>query len=77
MRPEELRVVAETAREAGTLPDPVYTAKASLALAGEARRVPGLWDRRVLFVHTGGGFGVLPFRAPLTRLLDGEALPED
>ncbi len=73
-RPEELMMVGQAAREAGLLLDPVYTAKAFLALADVARREPGRLGRRVLFLHTGGGFGVFPFRAPLTRLLDGEAI---
>jgi D-cysteine desulfhydrase len=72
-RPEELAVLAEAAREAGLLLDPVYTAKAFLALADVARATPGRLGRRVLFLHTGGGFGVFPFRGPLTRLLDGES----
>ena len=67
VRPEELAVVARAARE-GLLLDPVYTAKAFLALEDTARRKPGLLGRRVLFLHTGGGFGVFPFRAPLARL---------
>jgi hypothetical protein len=37
------------------------------------RRDPGRLGRRILFLHTGGGFGVFPFREPLTRLADGEA----
>ncbi|MBI3454547.1 MAG: D-cysteine desulfhydrase family protein [Candidatus Rokubacteria bacterium] len=69
-RREELVMVRQAAREAGLLLDPVYTAKAFLALADVARRDPGRLGRRVLFLHTGGGFGVFPFRAPLTRLLD-------
>jgi D-cysteine desulfhydrase len=70
-RPEELEMVATAARDAGLLLDPVYTAKAVLALLAEARRRPGSLGRRVLFLHTGGGFGVFPFRARLSRLLDG------
>ena len=70
-RPEELAMVGQAAREAGLLLDPVYTAKAFLALAEVARREPGRIGRRVLFLHTGGGFGIFPFRAPLSRLLDG------
>jgi D-cysteine desulfhydrase len=72
-RPEELAMVAAAAREGGLLLDPVYTAKAMLALLAEARRCPGTLGRRVLFLHTGGGFGVFPFRTPLSRLLDGPA----
>lgn len=74
VRPEELAVVARAARE-GLLLDPVYTAKAFLALEDTARRQPGLLGRRVLFLHTGGGFGVFPFRAPLARLTDPGAAP--
>ena len=76
VRPEELRTVVETARAAGVLLDPVYTAKAFLALLSEARRDGRRFGRRVLFVHTGGGFGVFPYRTPLTRLLDGESLAD-
>ena len=72
VQPAELRTVERAAREAGLLLDPVYTAKAFHALCEEARRGPGRFGRRVLFVHTGGGFGIFPFREPLTRLLDGE-----
>ena len=68
--PEELGIVARAAREAGLLLDPVYTAKAFLALSETARRVPGRLGRRVLFWHTGGGFGVFPFRDALAPLLD-------
>lgn len=77
VRPEELAIVGRAAREAGLLLEPVYTAKAFLALTDQARRDPRLFGRRVLFLHTGGGFGVFPFREPLTRLLDGEAQPEN
>jgi D-cysteine desulfhydrase len=73
-RAEELAIVHQAARRAGLLLDPVYTAKAFLGLAAAARREPGCFGRRVLFLHTGGGFGVFPFRDSLTRLLDGAPL---
>jgi D-cysteine desulfhydrase len=69
VRSEELAVVARAARE-GLLLDPVYTAKAFLALEDTVRRAPGLLGRRILFLHTGGGFGVFPYRDPLTRLFE-------
>ena len=75
VRPEELAVVAEAARESGVLLDPVYTAKAFHALCVEGRHHPSLHGRRVLFLHTGGGFGVFPYREALTRLLDGARPP--
>jgi len=62
------------ARETGVLLDPVYTAKAFHALCREAARHPALRGRRVLFLHTGGGFGVFPYREALGRLVD-EAAP--
>jgi D-cysteine desulfhydrase len=70
-RPEELAIVHRIAREAGLLLEPVYTAKAFLALTEAVRTDPGRLGRRVLFLHTGGGFGVFPFRESFTRLLDG------
>jgi D-cysteine desulfhydrase len=70
VRDEELRIVAETARETGLLLDPVYTAKAFHGMVDTLRRHPGRLGRRVLFVHTGGGFGLFPFREPLGRLLE-------
>lgn len=76
VRAEELAMVGRAAREAGLLLDPVYTAKAFLALTDQVRRDPRRLGRRVLFLHTGGGFGVFPYREPLTRLLDGEPLSE-
>ncbi len=67
-RPEELAAVHRVARRTGLLLDPVYTAKAFLGLMDAARA--GRLGRRVLFLHTGGGFGVFPFRDPLSQLLD-------
>ncbi len=76
VRREELMMVAAAAREAGLLLEPVYTAKAFRALIEEAGRTPGRFGHRIMFLHTGGGFGVFPYREPLTRLLDGDDLPE-
>lgn len=74
-REEELAIIGEVARDSGLLLDPVYTAKAFLGLADQLRRDPHRFGRRVLFLHTGGAFGLFPFREPLTRLLEGEPLP--
>ena len=73
-RPEELAIVHRTARDAGLLLEPVYTAKTFLALTDTVRRDPDRLGRRILFLHTGGGFGVFPFREPLTRLVDATPL---
>jgi D-cysteine desulfhydrase len=38
--------------------DPVYTGKAFLGMCGLLQQDPGALGRRVLFLHTGGLFGV-------------------
>lgn len=75
-REEELALLGEVARGSGLLLDPVYTAKAFLGLTTEIARDRERFGRRVLFLHTGGAFGLFPFRDPLSRLLDGESLSE-
>jgi D-cysteine desulfhydrase len=52
-----LEVVRRAAREDGVILDPVYTGKAMLGVLTRAAegRLP---SRRVVFVHTGGAFGI-------------------
>ncbi len=57
---EGLEVIRRAAREDGVLLDPVYTGKAMLGLARRAA-AGELPSRRVVFLHTGGGFGVFPY----------------
>ncbi|MBD3237140.1 MAG: pyridoxal-phosphate dependent enzyme [Candidatus Eisenbacteria bacterium] len=56
---EEIALIRAAAREGGLLFDPVYTGKALTGLRAEiaARRFAP--DDRILFVHTGGIFGLL------------------
>lgn len=56
--PEEMKFIAKVARTEGMLVDPVYTGKALYALYRTAKEKPGHFGQRVLFVHTGGGFGL-------------------
>lgn len=58
---EGLALVRRAARTDGILLDPVYTGKAMLGLAARASEAGGLPSRRVVFLHTGGAFGTLPF----------------
>lgn len=56
---EELAFLAEVARADGLVLDPVYTNKAFLGLVSLLREDPTRFGRRVVFIHTGGIFGLL------------------
>ncbi|WP_242337348.1 MULTISPECIES: D-cysteine desulfhydrase family protein [unclassified Anaeromyxobacter] len=58
---EGLQVIRRAARVDGVLLDPVYTAKAMLGVARRASEPGGLPASRVVFLHTGGAFGLFPF----------------
>ncbi len=58
---EGLALVRRVARSDGILLDPVYTGKAMLGVVTRARERSRLIGRRVVFLHTGGVFGLLPF----------------
>jgi len=73
---DTLAVVTQLARTEGIVLDPVYTAKAFQGLVAELSRAPRQFGERVCFIHTGGIFSLFPFRAELSRLLDGESLVE-
>ena len=74
--PGALRTVIRVARQEGLVLDPVYTAKAFGGLLEQIRRDPKELGPRVCFIHTGGVFGLFPFRDPLSRILDGDGLVE-
>lgn len=56
--PEEMKFLLKISREEGLLLDPVYTGKAFLGLYKTVKENPGALGKRVLFLHTGGGFGL-------------------
>ncbi|HID39241.1 MAG TPA: D-cysteine desulfhydrase family protein [Calditrichaeota bacterium] len=60
----EKRLIRDFARQEGLLIDPVYGAKAMLGLLhlAEKGRLPG---RNILFIHTGGVFGLFPYASML------------
>ena len=62
-RPEELALLSEVARTEGIILEPVYTGKAFFGMVQELSRNRSLFGERVVFIHTGGIFGLLP-RAP-------------
>ncbi|MBI2893526.1 MAG: D-cysteine desulfhydrase family protein [Deltaproteobacteria bacterium] len=57
-RPEELVRIREAARAEGLVTDPVYTGKALHGLLCELERDPRAFGRRVLFIFTGGLYGL-------------------
>jgi len=58
--PEELSFIAKTAKENGVVFDPVYTGKAFLGLCREYERGAFQYAKNILFIHTGGLFGLFP-----------------
>jgi D-cysteine desulfhydrase len=57
-RPEELATLRDVARRDGVVLDPVYTGKAFHGVVTELARDPARFGERVVFVHTGGIFGL-------------------
>lgn len=68
-RPEELALIGHVARTEGLVLDPVYTGKAFFGLTRElhaGRSLPG----PVVFLHTGGIFGLFSGADDLTEIID-------
>lgn len=68
-RPEELAFIAKVAQMEGVILDPVYTGKAMYGLYSEMKQgvfgtcpTCGGRPKNVLFIHTGGLFGLFPKR---------------
>ena len=57
-RPEEIANLIEVAQSEGLFLDPVYTNKAFFGMASTLRRDRKAYGERVLFLHTGGLFGL-------------------
>ncbi len=62
-RPEELEVIKLVARLEGIFLDPVYTGKAMYGLIDQMKKGRFGRDQKLLFLHTGGIFGLFPKRA--------------
>lgn len=60
--PEEIEVISRVARLEGIALDPVYTGKAMTGLVDLVRRGEIAPGEPVVFVHTGGIFGLFPYR---------------
>ncbi len=63
-RPEELATIRDVCRSDGVVLDPVYTGKAFHGVVTELRKDPKRFGSAVVFVHTGGLYGL--FASPET-----------
>ncbi|MEZ4398463.1 MAG: D-cysteine desulfhydrase family protein [Kofleriaceae bacterium] len=70
-RPEELATIHALCRAEGVVLDPVYSGKAFHGVVTELARDRERFGQRIVFVHTGGIFGLFPAAAELAPLLDG------
>jgi D-cysteine desulfhydrase len=68
-RPEELATIRDVARAEAVVLDPVYTGKAFHGMLAELARDPRRFGARIVFLHTGGIFGLFPVARDLEPLL--------
>lgn len=59
-RPEELDFIHKLAKLEGIILDPVYTGKGMYGLVNEIKKGNMQEHKNILFIHTGGLFGVFP-----------------
>lgn len=67
---EELAFLAKVAREEGVILDPVYTGKAFYGLYQEIKEGKLKDLGNILFVHTGGIYGLFPKQEQFSKVLD-------
>lgn len=65
----ELSLIREVARSEGILLDPVYTGKAFYGMSQELQLKPKVFGDRIVFIHTGGIFGLFPMADQIAPLL--------
>jgi D-cysteine desulfhydrase len=58
----ELDLIKKVAENTGIILDPVYTGKAMYGLLEELKKERFLKEDKILFLHTGGGFGLFPVK---------------
>jgi len=68
-RPEELALLRDIARTEGIFLDPVYTGKVFFGMTQELSRDPNRFGDRIVFMHTGGIFGLFPKADEFAQLL--------
>ena len=68
-RPEELATLRDVCRRDGVVLDPVYTGKAFHGVITELARDRKRFGERIVFVHTGGIYGLFPAAAEFANVL--------
>lgn len=68
-QPQELAAIRDLVRLEGVVLDPVYTGKAYFGMVSELQNDPTTFGDRVVFIHTGGLFGLFPIAEQLDELL--------
>jgi D-cysteine desulfhydrase len=68
-RREELETIRDVCRRDGLVLDPVYTGKAFHGVVTELARDRARFGDRIVFVHTGGIFGLFPAAGELAAVL--------
>jgi len=66
---KEFSLIREVARSEGIILDPVYTGKAFYGMSQELERNPEVFGDRIVFIHTGGLFGLFPMAEQMAPLL--------
>lgn len=65
--PEQLSLIKKVAEKEAIIFDPVYTGKAFYGLASEIKKGKLNREEKILFIHTGGAFGLLPYREMINK----------
>jgi D-cysteine desulfhydrase len=68
-RPEELVAIRDLVRLEGVVLDPVYTGKAYVGMLAELARDRKRFGDRIVFIHTGGLFGLFPIAEQFVDLV--------
>jgi len=68
-QPEELAAIRDLVRLEGVVLDPVYTGKAYFGMLAELNTNPQRFGKRIVFMHTGGLFGLFPIADQFVALV--------
>ncbi len=68
-QPQELEAIRDLAQLEGVVLDPVYTGKAYYAMISELQKNPECFGSRIIFLHTGGLFGLFSIAGEMAKVL--------